>query len=103
MIYFPIELFLLAEPLPIHTPPVMAEARFQKNSFSEYPQQIRSGTHPSAVLYSRESGYYAVHYKQPDTAAPGAILQLNEGAIAVFPVNRMNPKMPFSWHPRQAQ
>lgn len=85
MIYFPIELFLVAEPLQIHTPPLMAEVRFQKNSFSEYPQQIRSGKHKSAALYSRESGYYAVHYKEPGTADPGAILQLNEGAIAVFP------------------
>lgn len=85
MIYCPIELFLIAEPLQIYSPPVIAEVRFQKNSFSEYPQQIRSSTHPSAALYSRESGYYAVHYKQPGTVAPGAILQLNEGAIAVFP------------------
>lgn len=85
MIYWSIEVFLVAEPLQIHTPPVMAEVRFQNNSFSEYPQQIRSGTHQSAAIYSRQSGYYAIHYKQPDTAAPGAILQLNEGAIAVFP------------------
>lgn len=85
MIYFPFEIFLVAEPLQIHFPYLIAEVRFQNHSFSEYPQQIRSGTHPSAALYSRESGYYAVHYQQPDTAAPGAILQLNEGAIAVFP------------------
>ena len=85
MIYFPFELLLVAEPLQIHSPSLIAEVRFQNPSFSEYPHQIRSGTHPSAALYSRESGYYAVHYKQPGTAAPGAILQLNEGAIAVFP------------------
>jgi len=84
MIYFPTELFLVAEQLQVHSPPLIAQVRFQKNYFSEYPQQIRFGTEQSAVLYSRKSGYYAVHYKQPGTVAPGAVLQLNDGAIAVF-------------------
>lgn len=84
MIYFPTELFLVAEQLQVHSPPLIAQVTFQKNYFSEYPQQIRFGTEPSAVLYSRKSGYYAVHYKQPGTVAPGAVLQLNDGAIAVF-------------------
>ncbi len=84
MIYFPTELFLVAEKLQVHSPPLIAEVTFQKNYFSEYPQQIRFGTEQSAVLYSRKSGYYAVHYKQPGTVAPGAVLQLNDGAIAVF-------------------
>lgn len=84
MIYFPTELFLVAEQLQVHSPPRIAQVTFQKNYFSEYPQQIRFGTEQSAVLYSRKSGYYAVHYKQPGTVAPGAVLQLNDGAIAVF-------------------
>jgi hypothetical protein len=82
MIYFPSELSLVAEQLQVHSPPLIAQVRFQKNYFSEYPQQIRFGTEQSAVLYSRKSGYYAVHYKQPGTVAPGAVLQLNDGAIA---------------------
>jgi len=84
MIYFPSELSLVAEQLQVHSPPLIAQVRFQKNYFSEYPQQIRFGTEQSAVLYSRKPGYYAVHYKQPGTVAPGAVLQLNDGAIAVF-------------------
>lgn len=84
MIYFPTELFLVAEQLQVHSPPLIAQVRFQKNYFSEYPQQIRFGTEQSTVLYSRKPGYYAVHYKQPGTVAPGAVLQLNDGAIAVF-------------------
>ena len=84
MIYFPTELFLVAEQLQVHSPPLIAQVTFQKNYFSEYPQQIRFGTEQSAVLYSRKPGYYAVHYKQHGTVAPGAVLQLNDGAIAVF-------------------
>lgn len=85
MIYFPSELLLIVEPLQIYSLPLMAEVRSQTDYFSEYPQQIRAGTDRSAVLYSRKAGYYAVHYKQPSTVAPGAVLQLNDGAIAVFP------------------
>jgi hypothetical protein len=84
MIYFPSELSLVAEQLQVHSPPLIAQVRFQKNYFSEYPQQIRFGTQQSAVLYSRKPGYYAVHYKEPGTVAPGAVLQLNDGAIAIF-------------------
>ncbi len=84
MIYFPSELSLVAEQLQVHSPPLIAQVRFQKNYFSEYPQQIRFGTEQSAVLYSRKPGYYAVHYKEPGTVAPGAVLQLNDGAIAIF-------------------
>jgi hypothetical protein len=84
MIYFPTELFLVTEQLQVHSPPLIAQVTFQKNYFSEYPQQIRFGTEQSAVIYSRKPGYYAVHYKQPGTVAPGAVLQLNDGALAVF-------------------
>ncbi|WP_445633193.1 DUF4384 domain-containing protein [Nostoc sp. DSM 114161] len=79
MIYFPAEYFLT-----IYSLPRIAEVRFQKDYFSEYPQQIRVGSEGSVVSYTRQPGYYAIHYNQPSTVAPGAILQLNEGAIAVF-------------------
>ncbi|MBX9255505.1 hypothetical protein H1Q63_16450 [Desmonostoc muscorum CCALA 125] len=79
MIYFPAEYFIA-----IYSLPPIAEVRFQKDYFSEYPQQIRVGSDASAVSYTRQPGYYAIHYNQPGTVAQGAILQLNEGAIAVF-------------------
>jgi hypothetical protein len=79
MIYFPVEYFNQ-----VYSLPLIAQVRFQKDDFSEYPQQIRVGSLHSAVLYTRKPGYYAVHYNQPGTVAPGAILQLNEGVIAVF-------------------
>jgi hypothetical protein len=56
----------------------------QKDPFSEYPQQVRASTERPTSLYVRQSGYYAVHYRQPDMPAPGAALLLNDGAIAVF-------------------
>lgn len=84
MIYFPSELFLVVEQSQIHTFPLMAEVRFQNDYFSDYPQQIRAGTDKSAVSYIRKPGYYAVHDQQPGAVASGAILQLNDGAIAVF-------------------
>ncbi|MEH2067938.1 MAG: hypothetical protein V7K47_07180 [Nostoc sp.] len=79
MIYFPAEYFLT-----IYSLPLIAEVRFQKDYFSEYPQQISAGSNASAVSYTRQPGYYAIHYNQPSTVAQGAILQLNEGAIAIF-------------------
>lgn len=90
MIYFPIELFLVAEQLQVYSPPLIAEVRFQKDYFSEYPQQIHVGQ--SAVSYNRQLGYYAVHYKQPGIESPGAVLQLNDGAIAVFQGEPDQPK-----------
>ncbi|MBD2677336.1 MULTISPECIES: hypothetical protein [Nostoc] len=77
MIYFPAEYFLT-----IYSLPPIAEVRFQKDYFSEYPQQIYVGSNRSAVSYTRHPGYYAIRYNQPDKVAPGAILQLNEGAIS---------------------
>ncbi|MBE9105468.1 hypothetical protein IQ229_11105 [Nostoc cf. edaphicum LEGE 07299] len=77
MFYFPAEYFL----------PLIREVRFQKDYFSEYPEQIRVSGDVSlrtAVSYTRKPGYYAVHYNQPSTVAIGAILRLNDGAIAVF-------------------
>ncbi|MEH2007405.1 hypothetical protein [Nostoc sp.] len=99
MFYFPSEYFLQ-----VYSLPLIAEVKFQKDYFSEYPEQIRVDVartslrdaarttnlsdhrrHRTAVSYTRKPGYYAVHYNQPSTVTPGAILQLNDGAIAVFP------------------
>jgi hypothetical protein len=77
MFYFPGEYFLQ-----VYSLPLTVEVRFKNDYFSEYPEQIRVG---SDVSYTRKSGYYAIHYNQPSIVPPGAILQLNEGAIAVFP------------------
>ncbi|BDI17670.1 hypothetical protein ANSO36C_34720 [Nostoc cf. commune SO-36] len=69
--------------------PLIPEVRFQKDYFSDYPEQIRVGSDANAglrlraaVSYTRKLGYYAIHYKQPGTVASGAILQLNEGAMS---------------------
>ena len=87
MFYFPAEYFLQ-----VYSLPLIAEVRFQKDYFSEYPEQIRVGSGGSAVSYTRKPGYYAIHYNQPKTVASGAVLQLNDGAMsttgyayAVFP------------------
>lgn len=87
MFYFPAEYFLQ-----VYSLPLIPEVRFQKDYFSEYPEQIRVGSHAyaglrlrTAVSYTRKPGYYAIHYNQPKTLVTGAILQLNDGKIAVFP------------------
>ena len=87
MFYFPAEYFLQ-----VYSLPLIAEVRFQKDYFSEYPEQIRVGSGGTAVSYTRKPGYYAIHYNQPKTVASGAVLQLNDGAMsttgyayAVFP------------------
>ena len=87
MFYFPAEYFLQ-----VYSLPLIPEVRFQKDYFSEYPEQIRVGNDAyaglrlrTAVSYTRKPGYYAIHYNQPKTLVKGAILQLNDGKIAVFP------------------
>ena len=82
MIYFPTELFLVVEPLSIYGLPLMAEVRFSEDAFSNYPPEIQVSS--QQVSYRLLSRYYAVHYSQPQAAASEAILQLNDGAIAVF-------------------
>lgn len=58
--------------------------RSQKDPFPKYPQQLRVSTaHPDA-RYVRKFGCYAVHGRQPDVPAPGAVLLLNEGDVAIF-------------------
>ncbi|MEH2138302.1 hypothetical protein [Nostoc sp.] len=87
MFYFPAEYFLQ-----VYSLPLIAEVKFQNDYFSEYPEQIWVGSNAyggqrlhTTGSYTRKSGYYAIHYKnQPQTVASGAILQLNDGAIAVF-------------------
>ncbi|MFN6462287.1 MAG: hypothetical protein RMZ41_010615 [Nostoc sp. DedVER02] len=76
MFYFPAEYFLQ-----VYSLPLIAEVKFQNDYFSEYPEQIRVGSDDTAVSYTRKSGYYAIHYNQPKTIAPGAILQL-DGAMS---------------------
>ncbi|WP_414576170.1 hypothetical protein [Anabaena sp. CCY 9402-a] len=73
-----IELFFQACSLP-----PIAEVRFQPDYFNEYPQQIHVGK-DAPVLFSRQPGYYAVHYKEPSTVISSAVLVLNEGKIVVF-------------------
>ncbi|MEH2447826.1 MAG: hypothetical protein V7K18_19215 [Nostoc sp.] len=87
MFYFPAEYFLQ-----VYSLPLIAEVKFQKDYFSEYPEQIRVGSGRTAVFYTRKPGYYAIHYNQPNTVTSGAVLQLNDGAMsttgyayAVFP------------------
>ncbi|MBN3960776.1 hypothetical protein [Nostoc sp. NMS8] len=77
MFYFPAEYFLQ-----VYSLPLSAEVRLQKDSFSEYPQQIRVGSGRTAVSYTRKSGYYAIHYNQLNAVPAGAILQLNNGAMS---------------------
>ncbi|MEH2322126.1 MAG: hypothetical protein V7K32_00695 [Nostoc sp.] len=86
MFYFPAEYFLQ-----VYSLPLIPEVRFQKDYFSEYPEQICVGGDAesglrlrTAVSYTRKPGYYAIHYNQPKTVALGAVLQLNDGKIAVF-------------------
>ncbi|OYD88550.1 hypothetical protein CDG77_23105 [Nostoc sp. 'Peltigera membranacea cyanobiont' 213] len=97
MLYFPAEYFLQ-----VYSLPLISEVRFQNDYFSEYPEQIRVGSDFTAVSYTRKSGYYAIHYNQPKTVAPGAILQLNDGvtgyAYAVFS-GEPNPSEPNTLTP----
>ncbi|QKQ76371.1 hypothetical protein [Nostoc sp. TCL240-02] len=80
MFYFPAEYFLQ-----VYSLPLIAEVKFQNDYFSEYPEEIRVGSNRTAVSYTRKSGYYAIHYdNQPKTVAPGAILQLNDGAMSTM-------------------
>jgi len=56
----------------------------EKNEFARYPQQIRANMSASAPLYVRKADHYAVHQRSPDLPARGAVLLLEDGAIAVF-------------------
>ena len=83
MIYFSNQFLLVAEQLQVYSPPLIAQVKFQKDYFSDYPQQIRVANQ-STILYDRKPGYYAVHYNKPNSVADQAVLQLNDGAIGVF-------------------
>lgn len=52
--------------------------------FADYPCQVYADSvHPDSV-YRRVTGYYAVHERRAGAPAPGAVMDLNDGAIAVF-------------------
>lgn len=63
--------------------PLITEVRYQSDYFSEYPQQIAVGK-DSPTLYSRQPGYYAIHYQQTQKITSPAVLVLNEGKIVVM-------------------
>lgn len=73
-------LFLLLGHPSVPPPPPMADIRIQPDQFAAYPEQVLVN---ATLTYHRKAGYYAVHYPQP-TSAPGAVMQLNDGAIAVY-------------------
>lgn len=56
----------------------------QHNRLSAFPQRLRVGSAPHEHIYTRRDGYYAVHGRPAGTPAPGAVLTLNDHAIAVF-------------------
>jgi hypothetical protein len=49
-----------------------------------YPQQVRFSTERSDVHYERSTAY-ALHYSQPDSAPPEALMSMEDGTIAIFP------------------
>lgn len=57
----------------------------EKDYFARYPRQIRANMTASAPLYVRKADYYAVHQRPASLPAPGAVLLLDDGAIAIFP------------------
>ncbi len=77
---FPNQFLLIAQ----YSLPLIAEVKSQKDYFSEYPQQICVVKDQFTILYDRRPGYYAVHYNQPNSVTDQAVLQLNDGTIAVF-------------------
>jgi hypothetical protein len=61
-----------------------SKCKMSPDYFAKYPQQMRVSSERATLLYCRQPGYYGIHYEHPDPVVPDAILQLNEGAIAVF-------------------
>lgn len=55
-----------------------------QDNFADYPQQLQMGRGETMAVYRLRAGYYAVHYAQAGAERPGSVLQLNDGAIAVF-------------------
>ncbi len=51
--------------------------------FSVYPTQIQVGNATATVVYHRQPGYYAIHQLTPATPRKDAVVQLQDGAIAV--------------------
>ena len=50
----------------------------------KFPRQVAAGTARAGEAYTLQDGYYAVHGRVPGAPAPGAVLVLEDGAIAVF-------------------
>jgi hypothetical protein len=50
---------------------------------AQFPERIRAGTEQPGVLYLKQPGC-AVHNRPPGAPAPGAVLVLNNGQIAVY-------------------
>lgn len=81
----PIAPFLLHS-LDLQALPPIADVSTPNDFLANYPAQIRTGSAPSESIYNRQSGYYAVHdqHQQPSRNVTEAVLQLEDGAIAVF-------------------
>lgn len=85
MLYIPIELLLIAWPLPAPSMRISNVSQWQ-HSFRAYPAELQVGTPPQR--YVRQPEYYAVHYGQPEALPAadraGAVMLLGQDAIAVF-------------------
>src|SRR5262245_39521056 len=51
-----------------------------------FPERLRGSTERPDVLYTKQP-ICAVHRRPPGTPAPGAVFVLNDGEIAVYPVD----------------
>lgn len=58
---------------------------------SQFPQELRVQTAQAAnradrteLVYVRSADYYAMHYAQPDSAPPEAIVTLEDGMVAIL-------------------
>lgn len=56
----------------------------EKHDLVKSPRQIRANMSASAPQYVRKANHYAVHHRPADLPAPGAVLLLDDGMIAVF-------------------
>ena len=56
----------------------------KNDCFRQYPQRVHASTAHSTSVYVRLPSHYAVHDRPLDVPAPGAVLLLNAGTIAVF-------------------
>jgi len=52
----------------------------QQDEFSRYPQEVRSSTQRSSLIYTRLPGHYAVQREVGGPPSAGVVLTINEGA-----------------------